>query len=99
MAKLSNKKHAAGYTASKISDLDLKKDRFLTQSAEIIFPSDEVIPCPPEGFRVIFLAFLLCGLSLHVHKFLRGILFVYGVQLHQLPSNSIIHIVCFYHPL
>jgi hypothetical protein len=44
---------------------------------------------------VIFLAFLLCGLSFPAHKFLRGILFVYGVQLHQLMPNSILHIACF----
>jgi hypothetical protein len=35
------------------------------------------------------------GLSLPAHEFLRGLLFVYGVQLHQLTSNSILHIACF----
>jgi hypothetical protein len=44
---------------------------------------------------VIFLAFLLCGLSLPAHEFLCGLLFVYGVQLHQLTPNSILHIACF----
>jgi hypothetical protein len=43
----------------------------------------------------MFLAFLLRGLSLPAHEFLRGILFVYGVQLHQLTPNSILHIACF----
>jgi hypothetical protein len=43
----------------------------------------------------MFLAFLLCGLSLPAHEFLRGLLFVYGVQLHQLTPNSILHIACF----
>jgi hypothetical protein len=43
----------------------------------------------------MFLAFLLCGLSFHAHEFLRGLLFVYGVQLHQLTPNSILHIACF----
>jgi hypothetical protein len=37
----------------------------------------------------MFLAFLLRGLSLP------GLLFVYGVQLHQLTPNSILHIACF----
>jgi hypothetical protein len=40
----------------------------------------------------MFFAFLLCGLSLPAHEFLRGRLFVYGVQLHQLTPNSILHI-------
>jgi hypothetical protein len=43
----------------------------------------------------MFLAFLLCGLSLPAHKFLCGLLFVYGVQLHQLTPNSILHIAYF----
>jgi hypothetical protein len=43
----------------------------------------------------MFLAFLLRGLSLPAHKFLCGLLFVYGVQLHQLTPNSILHIACF----
>jgi hypothetical protein len=43
----------------------------------------------------MFLAFLLRGLSLPAHEFLRGLLFVYGMQLHQLMLNSILHIACF----
>jgi hypothetical protein len=37
----------------------------------------------------------LRGLSLPAHEFLRGLLFVYGVQLHQLTPNSLLHIACF----
>jgi hypothetical protein len=43
----------------------------------------------------MFLAFLFRGLSLPAHEFLRGLLFVYGMQLHQLTPNSILHIACF----
>jgi hypothetical protein len=43
----------------------------------------------------MFLAFLFRGLSLPAHEFLCGLLFVYGVQLHQLTPNSILHIACF----
>jgi hypothetical protein len=43
----------------------------------------------------MFLAFLLCGLSLPAYEFLRGLLYVYGVQLHQLTPNSLLHIACF----
>jgi hypothetical protein len=62
---------------------------------EIVFPSNEHIPAPPPGFRVMFLSFLLRGFSLPAHKFLRGLLFVYGMQLHQLTPNSLLHIACF----
>jgi hypothetical protein len=34
---------------------------------EVIFPGDEIIPRPRKGFRVMFLSFLLCGLSLLAH--------------------------------
>jgi hypothetical protein len=43
----------------------------------------------------MFLGFLLRVLSLPAHEFLRGLLFFYGVQLHQLTPNSILHIACF----
>jgi hypothetical protein len=43
----------------------------------------------------MFLAFLLRGISLPAHEFLRGLFFVYGVQLHQLTPNSILYIACF----
>jgi hypothetical protein len=53
------------------------------------------MPAPLVGYRVMFLTFLFRGLSLPVHEFLRGLLFVYGVQLHQLMPNSLLHIACF----
>jgi hypothetical protein len=73
----------------------VKKEGFMVEFAEIVFPSTEVIPTPPLGFRVMFLAFLLYCFSLPAHKFLRGLLFVYGMQLHQLTPNSLLHIAYF----
>jgi hypothetical protein len=72
-----------------------KTDGLISSSDSIKFPSTEQIPQPPSGYRVMFLAFLFRGLSLPAHEFLRGLLFVYGVQLHQLTPNSILHIACF----
>jgi hypothetical protein len=73
----------------------LKKEDFLPEAVPVIFPGDERVPKLPKGYRVMFLAFLLRGLSLPAHEFLRGLLFVYGIQLHQLTLNSILHIACF----
>jgi hypothetical protein len=72
-----------------------QENAFLTKGDQVIFPSTERITKPPSGYRVMFLAFLLCGLSFPAHKFLHGLLFIYGVQLHQLTPNSILHIACF----
>ena len=57
--------------------------------------SGKVTPCPPAGFRVMFLAFIIRGLSLPLHPFFRGLLCFYGLQLHQLSSNSILHVACY----
>jgi hypothetical protein len=72
-----------------------KADGLVSNNHSIIFPSTERISKPPSGYRVMFLAFLLRGLSLPAHEFLRGLLYVYSVQLHQLTPNSILHITCF----
>jgi hypothetical protein len=98
MAKKSAKKQATGWTATALVEAVLKKVKklgFLVESEEVIFPSIEVIPAPPSGFWVMFLAFLLRGFSLLAHEFLHGLLFVYGVKLHQLTPNSLLHIACF----
>jgi hypothetical protein len=55
----------------------IKKEGFLAESVEVIFTSTEVIPAPPSGFRVMFIAFLLRGFSLSAHEFLHGLLFIY----------------------
>jgi hypothetical protein len=86
------------WVPSEFSQTDLTKAQtngLIADGDQIIFPSTERIPKPPSGYRVMFFAFLLRGLSFPAHEFLRGLLFVYGVQLHQLTPNSILHISCF----
>jgi hypothetical protein len=98
MAKKGAKKQAPYWIRSSFDEEDLKKAKkegFLPASAAVVFPSDEVVPTPPAGYWVMFLAFLLRGLSLLAHEFLHGLLFVYDVQLHQLTPNSLLHIACF----
>jgi hypothetical protein len=72
-----------------------QKEGFITEGDQVIFPSTDRIPKPPSGYWVMFLAFLLCGLSLLAHEFLHGLLFVHDMQLHQLTPNSMLHIACF----
>src|SRR5215216_7937242 len=43
----------------------------------------------------MFVAFMIRGFSFPVHDFLRGLLFFYGIQLHHLSPNSLLHIACF----
>ena len=59
---------------------------------KVRLPGPEVIPRPEPGWRVMFLPFVVRGLSFPAHEFFRNLLFVYGVQLHQLAPNSILHL-------
>jgi hypothetical protein len=98
MAKKKITNASTSWVPSKFEKSDLTKaeeNGFLAGGDQVIFPSTERIPKPPSGYRVMFLAFLLRGLSFPAHKFLCGLLFVYGVQLHQLTLNSILDIACF----
>jgi hypothetical protein len=73
------------WVPSSFEESDLKKAKkegLLPESAMIVFLGDERIPNPLSGYRVMFLAFLLRGLSLPAHEFLHGLLFVYDVQLY-----------------
>ena len=90
--------HQTGdWARSLISERDITelKSQGLLHGMEFQMPDDEETPNPPEGWRVMFLAFLFRGLSLPVHEFLRGLLFVYGVQLWQLTPNAILHVAVF----
>jgi putative gypsy type transposon len=65
------------------------------ETGGIRLPGDEEAPEPQAGERVMLVDFVIRGLSLPVHEFLRGLLFVYGVQLHHLTPNGILHVACF----
>ncbi|KAK1697611.1 hypothetical protein QYE76_014308 [Lolium multiflorum] len=83
---------------SKISNQDtnmLKRLGLMKKEDAIRFPSEESYPNPPMEYRVSFVDHLIRGLSPPIHDFLRGLLFVYGIQLHQLTPNSILHISIF----
>ncbi|KAK1613135.1 hypothetical protein QYE76_036808 [Lolium multiflorum] len=88
----------SGWERSKISNQDqstLKRLGLLKKKDALIFPGDESFPTPRIGYRVTFIDHLIRGLSTPIHEFLRGLLFVYGIQLHQLTPNSILHISIF----
>jgi hypothetical protein len=58
-------------------------------------PGNEAFPRPASNERVVFVDHMVRGLSFPVHPFLRGLLYIYGVQLHDLALNSLLHITCF----
>jgi hypothetical protein len=87
------------WVQTKVQEKDLQSAKKIgilkNNPAETLAAGPEIIPRPLAGFRVIFLAFLLQGLLLPPHPFVRGLLFAYGIQLHDLNPNTILHIACF----
>jgi hypothetical protein len=82
MGKSNTANSATSWLPSDFKQKDLDKaqaDGLISDDDQVTFPSTERIPKPPSGFQVMFLAFLLRGLSFPAHEFLRGLLFVYGV--------------------
>jgi hypothetical protein len=98
MGKSHTSNSMASWVPSDFKQKDLDKaraDGLISDNDQVTFPSTERIPKPPSGFWVMSFAFLLRGLSLPAHEFLHGLLYMYGVQLHQLTPNSILHIAYF----
>ena len=58
-------------------------------------PGNEVSPQPREGERVCFHDFVNRGFSFPIHDFLRALMYVYKVQLHDFTPNSMMHIAVF----
>ncbi|KAK1652736.1 hypothetical protein QYE76_070541 [Lolium multiflorum] len=70
---------------SKISNQDvnmLKRLGLMKKEDAIRFPTKKATQ-PSNGVRVSFVDHLIRGLSAPIHDFLRGLLFVYGIQLHH----------------
>nr|CAE04521.2 OSJNBb0076A11.5 [Oryza sativa Japonica Group] len=57
----------------------------------------EAFPTPDTHEVVVFAHFFYGGFSLPTSRFFRGILNIYGISLHHLNPNSIVHIANFIH--
>ena len=55
----------------------------------------QVIPTPGPHERVVFLAHFVRGLGLPLHPFVRGLMFYYGLDFHDLAPNFVLNISAF----
>jgi Putative gypsy type transposon len=55
-------------------------------------PQDPRNPVPEDGETLVLAAFYERGLGLPLHPFVRGLLFHYGLQLHHLNPNGVLHL-------
>ena len=63
--------------------------RPLTAVEEWWLPGNEDEPSPPEGYVVSFAHFHERGFAIPTHKFLRGLLDYYKVELQHLTPNGV----------
>jgi hypothetical protein len=67
----------------------------LTEAIEWIIPANESVPRPPNEYVVLFVVFHERGFSVPAGRFIRGVLFAYGLQLQHLNLNSIQQMAAF----
>ena len=72
---------------------ELREVRYLTAEIKHRLPAKEqIIPTPDPGERVVFIPHFLRGLGFSLHPFVRGLMFYYGLDFHDLAPNSFLHI-------
>ena len=55
----------------------------------------QIIPMPEPHERVVFLTHFVRGLGFPLHSFVRGLMFYYGLDFHDLAPNFILNISAF----
>ena len=84
---------------SSVTEEDIKKlreARYLTGEISHMLPArGQVIPTPKLSESVVFISHFLRGLGLAMDPFVRGLMFYYGLDFHDLAPNSLLHISSF----
>ena len=55
----------------------------------------QIVPTPEPHERVVFLTHFVRGLGFPLHPFVRGLMFYYGLDFHDLAPNFILNISAF----
>ena len=84
---------------SSITEEDIKKlreARYLTAEITHRLPARrQVILTPKPNESVVFISHFLRGLGLALDPFVRGLMFYYGLDFHDLAPDSLLHISSF----
>ena len=85
--------------ASSITEGQIKKLRmagYLSDDIAHRLPdAGQLIPTPRPHERVVFLPHFLRGLGFPLHLFVRGLMFYYGLDFHDLAPNFVLNISVF----
>ena len=87
------------WVASSIMEGHIKKLRkagyLASDIAHRLPEKGQLIPTPRPHERVVFLPHFLRGLGFPLHPFVRGLMFYYGLDFHDLASNFVLNISAF----
>ena len=85
--------------ASSVTEEDIKKlreARYLTAEISHRLPAQgQVIPTPEPNESVVLVSHFHRGLGLSLDPFVRGLMFYYGLDFHDLAPNFILNISAF----
>ena len=85
---------ASSVTNGKIKKL--RKVGYLSDDIAHWLPDEgQLIPTPRPHERLVFLTHFLRGLGFPLHPFVRGLMFYYGLDFHDLAPNFILNISAF----
>lgn len=84
---------------SSVTEEDVRKlrdARYLTGEISHRLPAQgQAIPSPQPSESVVFTSHFLQGLGLPIDPFVRGLMFYYGLEFHDLAPESILQILSF----
>ena len=85
--------------ASSVTEEDITKLReagyLAADIAHRLPDAGQIIPTPEPHERVVFLSHFVNGLGFSLHPFVRGIMFYYWLDFHDLAPNFILNISAF----
>ena len=74
----------------------LRKAKYLApEIAHRLLATGQIIPTPEPHERVVFIPHFVRGLGYPLHPFVRGLMFYYGLDFHDLAPNSFLNISAF----
>ena len=87
------------WMASSIKEKDiteLREARYLVKEIAHCLPAKgKVVPTPKPNERLVFIPHFVCGLGFPLHPFVRGLMFYYELDFHDLAPNSFLNISTF----
>ena len=87
------------WMASTVKEKDitqLREAEYLAKEiAHRLLAKGQVVSTPEPHERVVFIPHFVRGLGFPLHPFVRGLMFYYGIEFHDLSPNSFLNISAF----